>query len=243
MKYIFILLIAFTTTFAWCAVDPAPEHVEFKIDNNILKSGANISLLDYVQIKNIRHEDRIQVIKPEIESYYFMFPSKSFRIKIQFKDSTEKITSIIKNNSHYSIYTINLNPDNKLIVSDVTNYSNKIFLLNFIAFTSLFFLIIKILPTWIIFFPKDILTFMKYYGLAQLSYSITFSILTFFFSGKGLLISIFVILISIAIDNKILTEIFLDTKKAGRITGSIILTTILTIIFCIFLLFSFVLLQ
>jgi hypothetical protein len=114
--------------------------------------------------------------------------------------------------------------------------------LKFIAFASLVFLIIKILPTWIIFHPKDSLTFLKYYGLAQIAYLIVFSILTFFFHGKGLLFSILVFLITIAIDNKILNKIYVDSNKANRIPVSLIATMILTIFFCVMQLFAFVLL-
>jgi hypothetical protein len=242
MKQILILLFTINSIVAWCAVDPAPEHVEIKIDSEILKNGAYISLVDIAKIEGISTEDRIQLIRPETETYYFMFPSESIKIKIQFKDSTEKVTSIINKNSRYSIYKINLDHDNKLAISDITNYIEKYSLLKFIAFTSLVFLIIKILPTWIIFYPKDSLTFMKYYGLAQLAYSIVFSILIFFFHGNGLLISIFVFLISIAIDNKILHKIYHDSKKAGRISVSMVITIILTILFYIIQLFAFVLL-
>jgi hypothetical protein len=242
MKQVLSLIFIICSFVALCAVDPAPDHAEFKIDGEILKKGVYISLIDISKTQGISAEDRIQLIRSETESYYFMFPSKSFKIKIQFKDSTEKVTSIINNNSHYSIYKINLDYSNKLVISDITNSIKNISLLKFIAFASLVFLIIKLLPTWIIFYPKDSLTFLKYYGLAQIAYLIVFSILTFFFHGKGLLFSILVFLITIAIDNKILNNIFVDSNKANRIPVSLIATMILTIFFCVIQLFAFVIL-
>jgi hypothetical protein len=242
MKYLITLTFIIFSLFVWSAIDPAPDNAEFRLDKQILNKGISILLFDSPENHRNYNEDSIQHIYPEIESYYFYFPGKYFRIKIQFSDSTEKVTSLIKNNFNYSIYKIDLNSDDKLVVTDITNYIETSSSLKFVVIFSFLFIIIKVLPTWIIFSPKDFSLFIKYYGLAQLTYSIVFSILTFFFHGIGLLFSILFFLIAIAIDKKILNKIFLNTKKSGSITGSIVTTLILTILFCIFELFAFVLL-
>ncbi|MFZ4400176.1 MAG: hypothetical protein ACOYO1_09090 [Bacteroidales bacterium] len=236
MKNICILLFTLSSLFAKCAVDPAPPHVKFEIDRNILQTGAYITLID--DNKDIEY-DRTQLISPDMDVYYFMFPVNTFKIKIKFKDSTEKISSIIYNQSRYSIYAVHLNSDKNITVTDITVHVKNTFILNFLFYAFLFFIIIKILPTWIILFPKDILGFLKYYGLAQLIYSLFFPLLIFFFHSKGLLISVIGLVIVIFIDNKILKTLYLNTKKDGRITISIILSAIFTILFCFYLLIAF----
>jgi hypothetical protein len=242
MKYVCILLFALFSLFAWSAVDPAPDYVRFKLDSNIMKYGAYISLTESVPIKQFNTEDRIQIIKQETDFYYFRFPGNSLKITIIFRDSTEKYTSIINNEEYYSTYKISLNPDNNIVATDITNYLKNISLLKFIPFAVLCFLILKILPTWIIFSPKDTMKFLKYYGMAQLAYSILFAILTFLFHAKGLLISFMVILVFIVIDNRILNFLYGDSKNAGRISVSILLTVLLTIAFSVFQLFAYLIL-
>ena len=242
MKHICILLFTLNSLFAWSAVDPAPDYVRFKLDSNIMKYGAYISLTESVPFKQHYSEDRNQIINQGTDFYYFRFPANSLIITIKFKDSTEKHTSIVNIEEHYSTYEISLNPDNNIVVTDITNYLKNKSILKFIPFAVLFFLVIKILPAWIIFSPMDKIKFLKYYGSAQLVYSILFSIITFLFHGKGLLISLIVFFIFIAIDSRILNILYRDSKNAGRISGSIILSVLLTIVFNVFLLFAYLIL-
>jgi len=198
MKNICILLFTLASLYAKCAIDPAPEHAKFELDSIIIKSGAYISLID--NQTDFEH-DRTQIIRSGNDYYYFMFPGKTFKIKIKFNDSTERCSSIISNKSRYSIFYINLNSEKNLTITDITSHVKNNVLLKFIFLAILFFIIIKIIPTSAIIFPKDILTFLKYYGSAQLIYSILFSLLIFFFHGKGLLISVIGLLIVLFFDN------------------------------------------
>jgi hypothetical protein len=241
-KSISAILLIFISIGARCAVDPAPEHATFELDSKIRLTGAYISLIDSVPDHNITAQDRIQIISADADSYYFMFPGKSLKIKIVFRDSTQKYASITNNKSRYPKYVVKLNQQNTLLISDITNYVDRITLLNFIAIAFVIFIIIKLLPTWIIIFPKDKLTFVKHYGLAQVVYSLLFSFLIFFFHGSGALISVILLFIALSVDNYILKNDYLDTKGSRRISISIFLSTLFTLAFCIVMLFAFVLL-
>jgi len=243
MKRIFILLLVLISLGAKCAVDPAPPHIALNIDNNIRNKAAYISIISYDQDNKTQNYDKSCIIEPEVDNYFIVFSGDLFKIKIKFKDSTEKYTSVIQRKTRYSNYIVSLSPEGNISFTDNTDHLKNNALINFLFYAFLFFLLIKLLPTFIIIFPKDLLNFIKCYGLIQIVYFIAFAFLTFFFHDKGMLISIFLLLIALIIDYRILNKNYLNTKGKARVFGSIILSAILTFVFCLFVMLASIILN
>ena len=231
MKILLVLFIVLSSHIAWGVFDPPHEQVIFKLDHEILRDGAYISLVNNYALPEIYDEYTIQEINTKTESYSFMFPERNSSVKIKFNDSTEEILQIPNAVHRMSYYKISINNEKQLVIKDITNYYDSEYALKFLALASFILLLIKILPALLIISPKSFWVFIKSYGFVQILYCLIFSILIYLFKGTGLFFSVLFLAAALAIDHKILRKLYLE--KYTAITISTIVAIVLTIIFTI----------
>jgi hypothetical protein len=212
------------------AVDPAPPHVTFKLNDNLKFKLAYITLVDSLSGNDDPYHDKIVFINSDQDEYYFYFRRNDFKIMLKFKDSTEVYPPAIHKNDRYSKYYISLDSKQKLIITEKTEVENAS-LAEFLFFAFLCFLLLKIFLAWIFLFPKDIKQFLKAYGILQLIYITVATILVILLKGAGVLLTILVLMGALISDYYILKQNYFGSKGKRRIIVLLVVTAVFTMLF------------
>ncbi len=243
MRIIFLLITLFVgSCFLSKAIDPAPNRVSFELNDFLVKNGAYIDFSDSNTTLEFKFEDRHQKIKADTYDYIFFEPTSPFQVKIKLNDSTEISTGLISTNDRCPIYGLSREGKVKIRVEDLYTHKKNMDLLSMIGFLSIIFLLFKLIPSLLILLPKHFLKFVKWYCLPQLFFLVVFALLVFFAHGVGLLISMLMaVVMSFAIDGKIIRWLYADEKRPWQLNTTIIISAALTLIFCFIEMVAFVL--
>jgi hypothetical protein len=229
MKPHFLLFLSFLLLLSGCGICPTDKmpDLEFTLDNNILRNGTRIIIFDSTSTTEDTLNYPPQNILSHDNKYRFMFIGKSFRIKINFRDSSEIISQITPNKNYNSKFLVKKNTD-KLVLTDVTPSRTPI-IIKFILYFLLIYLLVKIIPVLLIIAPDRILHFFKVWGGSQFTFAAVLVIfqLTLYDASFLLNIQLSLCFLYFFIDFILLIKIYKKDKGLLRIISAVMLSHIL----------------